>query len=104
MEVENRDFAAHPLPATFALGDANFPEGPRAFLEMSAEWETQGETVNEELGGWTGTLTLAEDGGTPDARGLLPDGTIGGHMVAERCGDRLVMSFTVPVAGYELDD
>ena len=104
VEVENRDFAAHPLPATFALGPENFPEGARAFLEMSAEWETQGETVNEELGGWTGTLTLTEDGGTPDARGLLGDGTIGGHMVAERGEDRLVVSFTVPVAGYELDD
>lgn len=104
VEVENRDFAAHPLPATFALGGENSPEGLNAFLEMSAEWETEAGSVNEELGGWTGTLTLARDDGTPDGRGLLPDGLIGGHMVAERGGDRLAMSWTVPVAGYELDD
>ncbi len=105
VEVENRDFLQHrPLPATFALGDENFPEGARAFLEVSAEWETEAGAVNEELGGWTGTLTLAEDSGTPDAEGLVPDGLIGGHMVAERGADRLVMSFTVPVSGHEKDD
>ncbi len=104
VEVENRDFLQHrPLPATFALGDENFPEGARAFLEVSAEWETEAGAVNEELCGWTGTLTLAEDSGTPDAEGLVPDGLIGGHMVAERGADRLVMSFTVPVSGHEKD-
>ncbi len=105
VEVENRDFLQHrPLPATFALGEENFPEGPRAFLEMSAEWETEAGAVNDEIGGWAGILRLAEDSGTPDAEGLLPDGLIGGHMVAERGADRLVMSFTVPVSGYEKDD
>ncbi len=105
VEVENRDFLQHrPLPATFALGAENFPEGARAFLEVSAEWETERGAVNDEMGGWAGTLTLAEDSGTPDAEGLVPDGLIGGHMVAERGADRLVMSFTVPVGGYEKDD
>lgn len=105
IEVENDDFVQQrPLPATFDLGAENFPQGGRAYLEASAEWETEAGAVNDEVGGWTGTLTLAEDSGTPDAEGLVPDGLIGGHLVAEREGDRLVMSFTVPVAEYEKDD
>lgn len=104
MEVENADFLRHPLPASFELGPENFPDGARAFLEASAEWETEAGAVNDEIGGWTGTLTLAEDSGTPDAEGLVPDGLIGGHMVAQHGDDRLVMSFTVPVAEYEKDD
>jgi hypothetical protein len=105
LEVENADFLQQrPLPATFDLGGENFPEGARAFLEAAAEWETAESSVNDEVGGWTGTLTLAKDEGTADAEGLVPDGMIGGHMVAENAGDRLVMSFTVPVAGYEKDD
>lgn len=105
IEVENDDFLQHrPLPASFELGPQNFPQGAKAFLETSAEWETAAGAVNEEIGGWTGTLTLAEDKGTADAEGLMPDGTIGGHMVAENGTDRLVMSFTVPVAEYEKDE
>ncbi|WP_210529140.1 hypothetical protein [Rubellimicrobium arenae] len=105
IEVENDDFARQrPLPASFALGPENFPQGAKAFLEAAAEWETEAGSVNEEIGGWSGTLTLSEDKGTPDAEGLMPDGTIGGHMVAENGADRLVMSFTVPVVEYEKDD
>lgn len=104
LEFENADFGRHPTPATFALGSANFPEGANAFLEASAEWETEAGAVNEEVGGWTGTLVVHLDVGTPDAEGLAPDGAIGGVLVAERGEDRLVASFTVPVAGYEKDD
>jgi hypothetical protein len=104
MELENHDFLEHPLPASFELGAENFPRGARAFLEAEAEWETAEGAVNEELGGWTGRLTLHEDSGTPDAEGLLPDGRIAGFLVAEREGERLVMSFTVPVGGYEKDE
>jgi hypothetical protein len=60
--------------------------------------------VNDEIGGWTGTLTLSKDDGTADAEGLVPDGMIGGHLVAENGSDRLMMSFTVPVAEYEKDE
>lgn len=104
LEVENADFLQHSLPASFELGPENFPDGTRAFLEASTEWETEAGSVNEEIGGWTGTLTLAEDSGTPDAEGLVPDGLIGGHMVAQHGDDRLVLSFTVLVAEYEKDD
>lgn len=104
LELENADFAAHPLPATFALGPGNFPEGLRAFLEASAEWETAEGSVNEEVGGWTGTLTLLVDSGTADAEGLSQGGSVGGFLVAESGGDRLVASFTVPVSDVEKDD
>jgi hypothetical protein len=92
------------LPATFELGPENFPEGPHAFLEAAAEWETETGSVNDEIGGWTGLLTLAKDEGAADAEGLVPDGVIGGHVVAENGTDRLVMSFTVPVSEYEKDE
>lgn len=105
MEFENDDFVQqHPLPASFELGGENFPQGARAFLEAAAEWETEAGAVNDEIGGWTGTLTLAKDEGTADAEGLIPDGMIGGHAVMQNGADGLVLSFTVPVAEYEKDE
>jgi hypothetical protein len=105
IEIENDDFAQQrPLPMTFELGQENLPQGARGFVEVQAEWETEAETVNAEIGGWTGTLTLHEDSGTPDGEGLVPDGLIGGHMVLDDGGDHLVLSFTVPVTEYEKDD
>jgi len=103
-EFENHDFSTHALPATFALQDKEFPEGLLAFFEAQAEWETPEATVNDEITGWTGTLTLTVDSGTKDDKGLVPDGMIGGFVTATREGDTLVMSFTVPVAEYELDN
>lgn len=104
IEVENRDFHAHPLPATFALGGEPLPEGARAFLEMEAEWEDADGSVNDEAGGWAGTLTLHLDDGEADARGVRPSGRIGGHLDATRGTDRLVASFTVEVTDHEIDD
>lgn len=104
IEIENRDFDAHSLPATFALGSVNFPEGAAAYLEAAAEWETDAGSVNDELGGWEGTLIIERDDGIPDDEGLRGDGVIGGHMDATRGEDHLVMSFTVPVTAYEKDE
>jgi hypothetical protein len=104
IEIENRDFAAHPLPATFDLGPESFPEGLRAFLEMQQEWETEAGSVNDELGGWTGTLTLLRDEGMRDAEGVAADGLIGGFLLAERGEDRIAVSFAVPVTEAEKDD
>ncbi len=104
LEFENFDFTQHALPATFALGDVNFPEGLAAFVEVAAEWETGAGSVNDEIGAWTGTLTVVMDMGTPDAEGLVPDGMIGGLMVAQNGDDMLVASFTVPVVEYEKDE
>jgi hypothetical protein len=103
-EFENHDFTAHALPASFALQDKEFPEGLLSYFEAQLEWETTEATVNDEIGSWTGTLVLNADSGTKDDKGLVPDGMIGGFVTATREGDSLVMSFTVPVAEYELDD
>lgn len=104
LEFENFDFTQHSLPATFTLGGVNFPEGLAGFVEIAAEWETGGVSVNDEIGAWAGTLTLVTDMGTPDAEGLVPDGMIGGFMVAQNGDDTLVASFTVPVVEYEKDE
>lgn len=104
IEAENQDFHRHPLPASFALGPENFPAGLHAFLEVQQEWETDGKSVNDELGGWTGSLTLYRDEGTADADGLMADGIIGGFLLAEKGTDRLAVSFTVPVTEAEKDD
>jgi hypothetical protein len=104
LEFENDDFASVTLPADFALGAENFPKGNGAFLEVSAEWEDAAGSVNDEVGGLTGTLSLQLDDGTPDDKGLRADGMIGGLVVAENAGETLVISFTVPVAEYEIDD
>jgi hypothetical protein len=104
LEIENADFNTATLPATFTLQDVNFPEGALAYLEAQAEWETGGVTVNDEIGAWTGTVTLTLNSGTPDAEGLVPDGLIGGLLVAENGDDALIVSFTVPVVEYEKDE
>ena len=104
LEFENDDFATITLPADFALGAENFPKGNAAFLEVSAEWEDATGSVNDEIGGLTGTLSLQLDDGTPDDKGLRADGLIGGLVMAENAGETLVISFTVPVAEYEIDD
>jgi len=104
IEIENFDFTTASLPTTLILGAENFPQGAFAFVEISAEWETGGTSVNDEIGAWTGTLTLVTDTGTPDAEGLVPDGLIGGYMVAQNGADTLTASFTVPVVEYEKDE
>lgn len=104
LELENHDLREHAVPAEFALAAENFPEGERAFFEVQMEWETADGSVNEELGGWTGTATLLLETGEADAEGIVPDGLIGGLVVAERGTDRLVASFTVPVTETERDE
>jgi hypothetical protein len=104
LEFENRDFTSHALPADFALQGEEFPEGLRSTLEVETEWEHGGVSVNDEVGGWTGVLSLALDQGTPDDKGLLPDGLIGGFVTATNGAETLAISFTVPVVEYEVED
>ncbi len=104
MEFENHDFTEHALPANFFLQGEEFPKGLLSNLEAALEWETPESTVNDEIAGWTGTLTLTTDTGTKDDKGLVPDGMIGGFVTATRDADMLILSFTVPVVEYELDD
>jgi len=51
----------------------------------------------------TGNLMLSLDTGTADDKGLRADGLIGGYAVAEQGGETVIISFTVPVAEYEID-
>ena len=85
------------------MQDTPFPEGLLSNIEVQLEWEGPDGAVNDEVAGGTGTLTVLRDDGTKDARGASGDGWIGGYVVAEKAGDRLVMSFTVPVAEFEID-
>ncbi len=104
VEFENADFASQTLPATLALDASEFPEGARSNAEIELEWEVGGQTVNAEVAGWAGEFVLAKDEGTPDDMGLSGDGMIGGFAKAELNGETWVLSFTVPVAEYEIDD
>ena len=60
--------------------------------------------MNDEITCWTGTLSLAMDMGTADGECLVPDGMIGGYVVAQNGAESLVISFTVPVTEYEKDE
>jgi hypothetical protein len=104
LEFENDDFSGMSLPVDLVLGSENFPKGNAAFLEFAAEWEDASGSVNDEIGGFTGTLSLKLDEGSADDKGLRPDGMIGGLVIAEQAGETVVVSFTVPVAEYEIDD
>lgn len=104
LEFENADLLSLTLPATLMLDTAEFPAGAKSNAEIELEWEVGGQTVNAELAGWAGELVLAKDEGTPDDKGLSGDGLIGGFAKAELNGETWVLSFTVPVAEYEIDD
>jgi hypothetical protein len=104
LEFENDDFAKVILPSDFVLVPENFPRFPGAFLEFATEWEDASGSVNDEIGGYNGVLTVTLDEGTPDDKGLRPDGMIGGFAQAEKDGQVVTISFTVPVAEYEIDD
>jgi hypothetical protein len=104
IEMENADFAVQTLPGDFALQEAEFPEGMLSNLETQWEWETGGASFNEEVVGWAGTMRIEGDQGTPDDKGLSADGTISGYISATKGADVMVISFTVPVAEYEIDD
>jgi hypothetical protein len=104
LEFENDDFQKFVLPSDFMLVPENFPAGPASYLEFSAEWEDASGSVNDEVGGFNGVLTVLMDDGTPDDKGLRPDGMIGGFVQAENGGEVVTISFTVPVAEYEIDD
>jgi hypothetical protein len=104
LEFENADFRAHALPGSFDLVAEQFPEGAKSNAEAQMEWEFGGQTVNAELAGWAGRLDLAKDEGKADDKGLSGEGLIGGFATAELNGETWALSFTVPVAEYEIDD
>lgn len=101
---ETHDFAGHFLPTVFQLTDQPSPRGSFAGLEVDFEWDTDAVSVEQEVAGWSGQFQLEQDSGTADARGLRGDGLIGGFLVAEKGADRLTVSFSAPVVGYDIDD
>ncbi|MBL9060875.1 MAG: hypothetical protein JNK88_12715 [Mangrovicoccus sp.] len=104
LEFQNHDFNAWPDVTAFTLGTAEFPEGAKSNLELQYEWEAAGTSVNAELAGWDGTLTVHLDEGETDDKGLSGKGMVSGLVVEQHGADGLVVSFTVPVAEYEIDD
>lgn len=105
-EFENADFSTHTLPATFALKDAEFPEGTFSNLELQIEWEwvEKSVIVNEEQLVTKGDLVVALDEGTPVEDGTAPNGLIGGFVTGTYDGKPIVISFTAPVTEAEIDD
>lgn len=104
LEFENADFSTHALPASFALQETEFPEGALSTLEVQFEWESAGTSVNAEALAHPGTLVLHLDSGTPDDKGLKADGLIGGFASVDADETQLLISFTVPVVEYEIED
>lgn len=105
-EFENADFSTHARPATFALKNAEFPEGAFSNLELQLEWEwvEKSVIVNEEQLITDGALTVALDEGTPVADGTAPNGLIGGFVTGTFEGKPIAISFTAPVTEAEIDD
>lgn len=105
-EFENADFSGHPVPTTYALKDAEFPEGQFSNMELQIEWEWVEKSiiVNEETLYTEGSLTVAHEDGTPVADGTSPNGMIGGFVTGTYEGKPIAISFTAPVTEAEIDD
>lgn len=105
-EFENADFSAHPVPGTYALKDAEFPEGAFSNMELQIEWEWVEKSiiVNEETLYTEGSLTVTHEDGTPIADSTSPNGMIGGFVTGTYEGKPIAISFTAPVTEAEIDD
>jgi hypothetical protein len=106
LEFENADFADYPVPSTFVLQDAEFPEGLLSNMELQIEWEwvEKSVIVNEEQLYTEGTLTVAHESGDKAADGTIPTGMIGGFVTGTFEGKPIAISFTAPVTEAEIDD
>ncbi|MQQ10160.1 hypothetical protein GFB49_16955 [Epibacterium sp. SM1979] len=104
-KLTHADFNNLPsLPADFKVQSREeFPAGSRVFTEFEFEWEGGGKSVNAELANWRGLATVNLDDGykadEPNA-----DGMVGGYINAQRGKDTLVISFTLPVTEFEVED
>lgn len=106
LELENRDFGSFNLPASFSLVGQGRPEGANASLEFEFEWKDGRTSVDEDVSNWSGTLDLAADSSSANSSDIegAGEGTVSGFINATKGDDTLVVSFTVPVGGYEIDD
>ncbi len=91
--IGQQDFLQLPAPAIFAIVDMPEPEGFFADVSIAT-----GDAEPVQPDGWLGTLTFTQDSGTRDPEQLLTGGSIGGHLDVTSGADRLVLSFTAPVA------
>jgi hypothetical protein len=106
IEFENANFAAHPVPSTFALQDKEFPAGLFSNMELQVEWEWVEKSfiVNDEKLYSDGQLTVALEDAKAEADGTAPSGMIGGFVTGTMDGKKIAISFTAPVTEAEIDD
>jgi len=92
------------LPATLTLQSAEeYPEGDKVFTEFEYKWEAGGVTVDGESPEFDGSATLHMDDGfqaaTPNG-----DGMVGAFISATKGDNAYVISFTLPVTEFEVED
>lgn len=92
------------LPATFALQFAEeYPEGDKIFTEFEYKWESGGVTVDAESPEYDGTATIHMDSAF-QAAAPNGDGMIGAFISAAQGDNAYVISFTLPVTEFEVED
>ena len=92
------------LPATFTLQSAEeYPEGDKVYTEFEYKWEAGGVTVDGESPDFEGTATLHMDDGY-QATAPNGDGMVGAFITATKGDSSYVISFTLPVTEFEVED
>lgn len=104
-KLTHADFNALPaLPASFALQSAEeFPQGDQVFTEFEFKWEAGGVTVDFETADWDGTAVLHLDDAF-QAAAPNGDGMVGAYISGTKGDDMFVVSFTLPVTEFEVED
>ena len=92
------------LPATLTLQSAEeYPEGDLVYTEFEYKWEAGGVTVDGESPEFDGTATLHMDDGF-QAAAPNGDGMVGAFITASKGDSAYVISFTLPVTEFEVED
>ena len=91
------------LPVTLELNSEENPAGDLTFFEFEMEWELDGTSVNEEIGEWAGTATIAVDSAFGAAEPVA-DGLAGGFITASHGDETLVISYTFVVDEAEVEE
>jgi hypothetical protein len=104
-KLTNADFnKLAALPATFTLQSAEeYPEGDKVYTEFEYKWEAGGVTVDGESPEFDGSATLHMDAGF-QAAAPNGDGMIGAFITAAKGDSSYVISFTLPVTEFEVED
>lgn len=104
-KLTNADFnKLAALPATLALQFAEeYPEGDKVYTEFEYKWEAGGVTVDGESPEFEGTAILHMDDGFQAAK-PNGDGMVGAFISASKGDNVYVISFTLPVTEFEVED